>query len=123
MNPQAKESTVVSVLANRLLKAGPPAPPAAVSVGGSSVLIVAENPLRTSLVLINTHATQYVSFALALPGAQTAPTAVLGSGITLFPNGGVWEMDAQTFTTGAIYGIASGSSTGVAVQEFNSAAN
>lgn len=87
------------------------------------MLLLAENPRRTSLVLINCHATQRVSFYLALAGEQDTPAAVLDAGITLFANGGVWEMDAATFTTGAIYAIASGAGTKVAIQEFTSAAN
>lgn len=120
MNPQPSETTSVSVLANRLLKAGPPSPATSVAVGGSSVVVVRENLKRSSLVLINTHATQWVSFYLAVIGEQDVPVAVLYSGITLAPNGGVWEMDAQTFTLGAIYGIASGANTTVAIQEFGS---
>lgn len=128
MNANPLETTVVSILANRLIKAGPPGLPINVSVGASTALILPENPRRTGLVLTNCHATQRVSFYLVIPGAQllpgwTTPTAIIDSGITLFASGGVWEMDAETFTTGAIYAIASGASTLVAIQEFTSATN
>lgn len=123
MNPSPSETTTVSILANRLMRAGPPGLPITATIGTGSGVVLPENPRRTGLVLTNCHATQRVSFYLALVGEQDTPVAVLDSGITLFANGGVWEMDAATFTTGAIYAIASGSGTKVAIQEFTSAAN
>lgn len=83
--------------------------PSTGSVGITSAQLVAANATRTGLVLINLSGNT-VSF-----GIGTA--AVLYSGISLTPNG-VWEMDNNTFTKAAIYAIASGAASTVAVQEF-----
>lgn len=85
--------------------------PATVTVGVASGVAVAANALRKGLVLVNTHATNYLCLAAATP-------AILGSGICLFPNGGSWTMNPQTFTTQEIRAIASGASTNLSVQEF-----
>jgi hypothetical protein len=84
--------------------------PTTATVGAASAVVVAANASRKGLVIVNTHATQTVSFAV---GAA----AVAGSGITLAPNG-VWEMDRYTFTTGEIRAIGSGAGTTLAIQEF-----
>lgn len=83
--------------------------PSAASVGITSGVVIAANTSRRGLVLINT-SINIVSFNI-VGGA-----AVLRSGITLYP-GGVWEMDAYTFTTAGINGIASAASSNVALQE------
>jgi hypothetical protein len=87
------------------------AAPTAVSVGVASTVIIASNANRKSLVLVNT-STAYIS--LNCVGAA----AVLYSGITLNPLGGVWVMDEYTFTTAEIRGIASIAASNIAVQEY-----
>lgn len=83
--------------------------PAAVSVGVASGVVIAANAARRGLVLINT-STGIISFNI------NGGTAVLRSGITLYP-GGIFEMDPFTFTTSAINGIASVAASNLAIQE------
>lgn len=83
--------------------------PAAVSVGVASGVVIATNASRRGLVLTNT-SNAIISFNI-VGGA-----AVLREGITLYP-GGHWEMDAYTFTTAAINGIASAAASNLAIQE------
>jgi hypothetical protein len=85
-----------------------PAAPAAATVGVASAQAVASNASRKGLALVNV-SNNRISFGLAA-------TAVLDSGITLYP-GGVWEMDEHTFVTGAINAIASAASSPLAIQE------
>ena len=87
-----------------------PAAPAGPSVSGASGQIVAANASRKGLVIVNT-TTGNISLAFG------ANAAVLGSGITLYPNG-AWEMDEWTFSILAINAIAADPGS-VAVQEFN----
>lgn len=84
--------------------------PTAASVGTSSGVVIAANANRKGLILTNTSSLATVSFHLA------NGTAVLNSGITLYPHDS-WVMDEYTFTTAAINGIASVASTNVAIQE------
>ena len=83
--------------------------PAASSVGVASTTVVTANATRKGLILTNT---SNRTISLGLNGS----TATLNSGITLLP-GGVWVMDAFTFTTGAITAIASGAASNLAIQE------
>lgn len=83
--------------------------PTTTSVGTSTGAAVAANANRKGLVLTNTHATNRISLGMG-------NAAVLDSGIVLYPKG-VWVMDEYTFTTQAINAIASGVSTGLAIQE------
>lgn len=85
--------------------------PATASITTSSAAVIATNASRTGLVVTNTHATSWLYLGI---GA----TAVVGRGIALAPNGGSWTMDAHTFSTAAINGIASAGTITVAVQEF-----
>lgn len=85
--------------------------PAAVSVGVTSGTALALNAARKGLILVNT-SNNYISLAFG------ANAAVLYSGITLNPNGGTFEMDAFSFTTGAVNAIASGATSNLAVQEW-----
>lgn len=87
------------------------AAPTAVSVGVASGLVIAANANRKGLVLVNTSAA-YISLNCV------AGAAVLYSGITLNPNGGVWVMDEYTYTTAEIRGIASAAASNIAVQEY-----
>jgi len=90
-----------------------PTAPTAVSVGVTSSTAVTANASRTGLVLTNT-SNNIISIALG----PTATAAVLYSGITLTPYGS-FSMDSNSFTTGAIYAIASGATSNLAIQEFN----
>ena len=84
--------------------------PSAVSVGITSTSVLPSNASRKGLVLTNT-SNRVISLGLN----NAAP--VLNSGITLQP-GGIWVMDPNTFTTGAINAIASGAASNLAIQEF-----
>lgn len=85
------------------------AAPSAVSVGVASGVVIAANTSRRGLVLTNT-SIGIISFNIV------GGSAVLRSGITLYP-GGHWEMDSYTFTTAAINGIASVAASNLAIQE------
>ncbi len=80
-------------------------------VGAVSTQAVASNGLRTGLILTNTNGSLSVSFAVAT-------TAVLNTGVTLFPTG-TWSMGAFDFTRSQINAIASASGPILAVQEFS----
>lgn len=88
----------------------PPAAPTAATVGVTSAQAVATNSARVGLVLTNTSSN---TISIAFDNA-----AVLNSGITLPPNGGTFTMGEYTFCTGAVYAIASGASSNLAIQEF-----
>ena len=88
------------------------ATPTTASVGAVSASAVSANANRKGLVLINT-STGGQRISLNLAGG----TAVLDSGVTLWPRG-VFQMDATTLTTAAIHAIASAGSASLAVQEF-----
>ena len=74
----------------------------AVSVNAST-LIVAANPARKSLLLVNNHASNTVWLSLG-------SAAVSGQGIPLLPNGGSWSCSGSEYT-GAVYGVASSATT------------
>ena len=85
------------------------ASPTAASVGVASGLVLARNTARRGAVFVNTSPNR-ISFGINAP-------AVLDSGITLYGNGGVWEMDEHPFTLELINAIASGAASGLAIQE------
>ena len=74
----------------------------AVSVNASTQ-IVAANPARKSLLLVNNHATNTVWLSLGT-------AAVSGQGIPLLPLGGSWSCTGSEYT-GSVYGIASSAVT------------
>lgn len=80
----------------------------AVSVGTASTSTVASNANRAGLILVNTSTARI---------SCTVGTAVLNSGVSLFP-GGTWTMDQYTFTTAAIACIAGAAASNISVQEF-----
>lgn len=86
-----------------------PSSPTAATVGVASAQAVAANSNRKGLILVNT-SVNTISIGL---GA----TAVLNSGITLYP-GGVFQMDEYCFDLGAVNAIASSASSNLAIQEF-----
>lgn len=80
-----------------------------VTVAATTTSVVASNTARTGLFLMNTSAnTESCAF-----GAS----AVLNSGITLYP-GGHFEMDEYSFSTAAVNCIGSAAGTTTAVQEY-----
>lgn len=83
--------------------------PTGVSVGATTTPVLAANPNRTGLTLVNTSPN---TISIAFGNA-----AVLNSGITLVPNG-MFVMDEFTFTTQAVNAIASLGSSNLSVQEF-----
>ncbi len=84
-----------------------PASPAAASVGTSSGQAVAANANRKALLLVNTSTnTIYLGFAA---------TAVIGSGVALYPGGSFGPFPN---VIGAVNAIASGASSNLAIQEF-----
>lgn len=80
---------------------------AGVSVGTSSVTVVAANPQRVEVTICNDHATQVVYLALG-------PLAFANVGIRLNAAGGSYT---TTSYTGIITAIATGAATGVAFSE------
>lgn len=86
-----------------------PAAPTAASVGVASAQAVAANGSRKGLVLVNTSVNR-ISLGF---GA----TAVLDSGITLYP-GGVFNMGEYDFDLGAVNAIASAAASNLAIQEY-----
>ena len=87
------------------------ATPTFATVGITSAQVLAANTNRKGFVFVNTSANN-ISFGIG------ANAAVLGSGITLTPNG-VWVSDEYNFTTSAINAIASGAGSNLTVQEFS----
>lgn len=85
--------------------------PTFVTVGVASAQVVARDANRRGAVFINTSGNR-ISFGI---GA----TAVLDRGITIYGNGGTWEMDEHTFTLEAINAIASAAGSNLTVQEFS----
>lgn len=83
--------------------------PTTATVGVATGVVIATNANRKGLTIVNVSANK-VSFGLGV-------SAVLNSGITLYP-GGVWVMDEFTFTIAAVNGIASAASSVVSIQEF-----
>lgn len=86
-----------------------PSSPTAATVGTSSAQALAANANRKGLILVNTSANT-ISVGLG-------STAVLNSGITLYP-GGTFQMDEFCFDLGAVNSIASAASSNLAIQEF-----
>lgn len=84
--------------------------PTAASIGVASASALVANANRTGLVLTNT-SNATISLGLGV-------SAVLNSGITLYP-GGVWSMDQFTFTKAAINAIAGLAASNLSIQEFS----
>ena len=84
--------------------------PQQASVANSSTTIVVENLQRVGLVLMN------LSAGTIYLGINN--TAILGSGITLLPDGGVWTMDEYNFVKEQINAIAHSSGSLLSIQEF-----
>lgn len=87
-----------------------PASPTFVAVDTTSEQVVASNSSRKGLILTNT-SNGRISLAF---GA----TAVLDSGVTLFPQG-AFNMGEYDFDTGAVNAIASATGCNLAIQEFS----
>jgi len=83
--------------------------PTFATVGTSSGIAVASNSSRKSLIITNTsNNVMYLGLGAA---------AVVGSGIVIAPYS-VWNMNEYSFTTSAIYVIASDTNSNLAIQEF-----
>jgi hypothetical protein len=87
-----------------------PSSPTSVSVGVASASAVAANATRKGLVLINLSSAR-ISFGFG-------STAVLDSGITLYP-GDSYSMDEYSFDLGVVNAIASAAASSLAVQEYS----
>ena len=85
--------------------------PTSATVTGTSAQILASDTSRLGCVLINL-SSDNISFGIG------ANAAVVGSGITLTPNG-VYEMDEYSYVTSAINAISSGTSSALSVQVFH----
>lgn len=82
-----------------------------VSVDAASELLVAANPARLGLEVVNTHATNWVYLGLG-------ETAVASSGIALAPNGGSWDGTVSgVLWRGLVNAIAGGAATPVGYVE------
>jgi len=84
--------------------------PTSVDLATSSTLIVAANPNRTGLYISRLTATGTIFLAFGFP-------AELNKGITL-RNNDAFAMTESSFSTDAVYAIASNAGQSVAVQEF-----
>lgn len=84
--------------------------PTFATVGVTSSQVLASNTSRKGCVLIN-NSSNTISFGIG------ASPAVLGSGITLTPNG-VWDMSEYDYVTSAINAIASVAGSNLTIQEF-----
>lgn len=81
-----------------------------VTCGATTTVLLAANASRKGLVIVNTG----VKDIFIGIGAS----AVLNQGIYLVANGGTWVMDDYTFTTQAINGITTSSTSNISIQEF-----
>jgi hypothetical protein len=88
-----------------------PASPTVNTVGVASAQAVAANANRKGLVLTNVSG-NVISLGLGV-------AAVLNSGISLMPNGGVFVMDPFTFSTAVVNAIAAAASSTLGIQEFS----
>ena len=84
--------------------------PTFATVGTSSAQVLPANSNRSGLIIVNTSATATVSLGIG-------STAVLYSGITLFPQG-AFNMGEFDFSKEAITAIASAAGTNISIQEF-----
>lgn len=84
--------------------------PTFATIGVASGTVIAANANRKGLVVQNTSSLATISLNLV------AGSAVLNSGITLYPHD-IWYMDEWTFTTAQINAISSLASTNVSIQE------
>lgn len=84
------------------------AAPTSASVGTSSATALAANANRKGLVLVNISSAKiFVAFG---------QTAVINSGIALYP-GGIYVMDPFLYNTAAVSAIASAAASTLAIQE------
>lgn len=109
INPATEEKQQEIIDALTSVFSVTPSSPTFATVGISSGQILASNLNRKSLIITNTS----VNIIYLGIGA----TAVVGSGITLYP-GGSLILDKDGIVTGAINAIASAASSNVSIQEF-----
>lgn len=85
--------------------------PGSATMGTASAQIVAADPLRRALILVNdSDSPIYIS---------QGQTAIVNKGIRLNANGGAYEHDVKKYglPTGDFYGISTGSSKNLTVTE------
>lgn len=109
---QVYNTNALSLKATVVSPALTPSAPTFATIGVTSGTVIAANANRKGLVLQNTSSLATISLHL------NNGTAVLNSGITLYPHD-VWEMDEFTFTIAQINAISSLASTNVSVQELS----
>ena len=100
----------VEVTAKRFLSLSSSAPTFA-TVGVASAVALTRSATRRGAIFVNT-STNRISFGIG-------QAAVLDRGITIYGNGGVWEMDEHSFTIEAIHAIASGAGSNLTIQEWS----
>lgn len=83
------------------------------AVSSTSSPVVAANPLRRGLIIVNTGTTEPVSLSI------NGDSAVAGSGLTLMPNGGTWNMDEYSFTVESVEAVTASGTSNLSIQEFN----
>jgi len=107
------ETVLRQLIAATLGPSGSPGAPLNVAVGAASVQALGANPGRKGLTIANvSQGGQRIALALA------GGTAVLDAGMVLWPQTW-WWMDRYSFTTGAVWAIASAAGGALAIQEFS----
>ena len=85
--------------------------PTFATVGAASAVVLARNAARKGAVFVNT-STNRISLGIGV-------AAVLDRGITIYGNGGVWEMDEHSYSVEAIHAIASAAGSNLTLQEWS----
>ena len=99
------------LLASSLLGGGMAAlGPDSATVGVASAELLSVNPERRGLILVN-DSSNVIYLAFGVP-------AEIGKGIRLNPNGGSFTMTGTSFSNDAVFGIATGAGSNLAIQEF-----
>lgn len=109
MGKISQESTLIDLLyALRRPRKALPGATAAVAI--TSTKVINANKNRQTLIITNVGTNPiYLGIGEA---------AVISQGIYLVGNGGVWEMNNNTYNISQIYAIASGGTSTVSIQEF-----
>ena len=88
-----------------------PSAPGYATVGVTSAQVIGSNANRKGLVLINDSANKiYLGLG--------SNAAVLGSGIVIYPSGGVYDMSEYDYVTSAVNAISGVGSSNLTIQEF-----
>jgi hypothetical protein len=103
---------VHSDVQGNVVGAGVVAAPATATATSSSTQVVAANPTRRGLIIINLGA---VNVSFSYDGVSPA---IVGGGITLTANG-TWVMDQYTYSTNAVLAISASTPCTLSIQEYN----